>query len=105
MIHFPDFYSLGCLLVCVRISGLVVGADFVLILGLKFWNEVQDCLEVMQGWMCGLSMACLWPSFGVVLCPGGGMFMWPVISVCVDFFVGISYATIGLENQVVFACF
>ena len=66
--------------------------------------------------MCGLSMACLWPSFGlyldslgarsrVVLCPGGVMFVWPVMVVCVDCFVGISYATIGYENQVVFACF
>ena len=33
------------------------------------------------------------------------MFVWPVMAVCVDCFVGISYATIGLENQVVFACF
>ena len=31
--------------------------------------------------------------------------LWPVMVVCVDFFVGISYATIGLENQVVFVCF
>ena len=64
------------------------------------------------GRMCGLSMACLWPSFGpdldtleVVLCPGGGMFVWPVMAVCVDCFVGISYATIGRENQVVFTLF
>ena len=41
----------------------------------------------------------------VVLCPGGGMFVWPVMVVYVDYFVGISYATIDLENQVVFACF
>ena len=65
--------------------------------------------------MCGLSMTCLWPGFGldldslgarsgVVLCLGGGMFVWPVMAVCVDCFVGISYATIGLEYQVVFAC-
>ena len=33
------------------------------------------------------------------------MFMWHVMVVCVDGFVGISYATIGLENQVVFAYF
>ena len=68
------------------------------------------------GQMCGLSMACLWPGLGldldsrkdgsgVVLCPGGDMFMWPVMAVCVDCFVGISCATIGLENQVVFAFF
>ena len=61
-------------------------------------------------------MACLWLSFGLdldnlgarsgaVLCPGGGMFVWPVTDVCVDCFVGISYATIGLENQVVFVFF
>ena len=40
--------------------------------------------------------------FRTVLCPGCGMFVWPVMAVCVDCFVGISYATIGLENQVVF---
>ena len=33
------------------------------------------------------------------------MFMWPVMDVCVVCFISISYATIGLENQVVFACF
>ena len=63
--------------------------------------------------MCYLSMACLWPGFildldslwagfETVLYPGCGMFMWPMIVVCVDCFVGISYAIIGLENQVVF---
>ena len=66
--------------------------------------------------MCDLSMACLLPHFcldldslgagsGTVLCLGYGMFMWPVMAVCVDYFVGISYATIDLENQVVFAFF
>ena len=66
--------------------------------------------------MCGLSMAYLWSDFvldldslgvgsGAILCPGGGMFVWHVMAVCVDYFVGISYAIIGLENQVVFACF
>ena len=66
--------------------------------------------------MRGLSMTCLWPGFGldldslgaesrVVLCPGGGMFVWPVMAACVEFFACISFATIGLENQVVFACF
>ena len=43
--------------------------------------------------------------FETVLCPGCDMFVWFVMVVCVDCFVGISYATIGLENQVVFACF
>ena len=64
------------------------------------------------GWMCGLSMACLWPGFGqswvgsgAILCLGGGMFVWPMMAVCVDCFVGISYAKIGRENQVVFTCF
>ena len=68
------------------------------------------------GRMCGLNMACLWLGFGldldsprarsgVILCPGGGMFVWHVMDVCVECFVGISYATIGLANQVVFACF
>ena len=66
--------------------------------------------------MCGLSMACLWPGFGldldslnsgsgVVLCSGGGMFVWHVMAVCVDYFMGISYATIGHKNQVAFTCF
>ena len=43
--------------------------------------------------------------FGSVLGLGCGMFVWLVMIVCVDYFLGISYATIGLENQVVFACF
>ena len=61
-------------------------------------------------------MACLWPSFGldldslgagyrVVLCPSGGMFVWPMMTVGLDCFMGISYAIIGRENQVVFTCF
>ena len=33
------------------------------------------------------------------------MFVWLVMTVCVDCFVSISYATIGLENQVVFVAF
>ena len=37
--------------------------------------------------------------------PECGMFVLPMMVVCVDCFVGISYATIGLENQVAFACF
>ena len=64
----------------------------------------------MEVW--GLSMECLWPGFtldldslGAVLCPGGSMFVWPVMAICVDCFVGISYAKIGLENQVFFSCF
>ena len=68
------------------------------------------------GRMCDLSMACLWLGFGLdldsleagsrsVLCLGCGMFVWPVMIVCVDCFVDISYAIIGLENQVVFTCF
>ena len=70
--------------------------------------------------MCDLSLACLWPGlrlyldslgdgFWTLLCPGYGMFMWPVMAVWVDCFVGcfvgISYATIDLKNQVIFACF
>ena len=39
----------------------------------------------------------VWPEYG--------MFVWPVMAVCVDCFVGISHATIGLENQVVLPCF
>ena len=61
-------------------------------------------------------MACLWHGFDLdldsprarsrdVLCSGGGMFVCHVMTAYVDCFVGISYATIGLENQVVFVCF
>ena len=39
----------------------------------------------------------VWPEYD--------MFVRPVMVVCVDCFVSISYATIGLENGVVFACF
>ena len=39
----------------------------------------------------------MWPDYD--------MFVWPMIDVSVDFFVGISYATIGDENQNVIACF
>ena len=71
---------------------------------------------VVWGWMCGLSMACLCLGFspdldslgvgsGPILCSGGGMFVWLIMAVCVDPFVGISYATIGYENQVVFTFF
>ena len=85
-------------------------------LGLKFYIEVQDCPVAVRGGTCDLSMACLWPGFSLdldslrdgsrtVLYPDCGMFMRPVIVVCVDCFVGISYATIGLENQVGLACF
>ena len=55
----------------------------------------------MWGRMCGLSMTCLWPNFcsdldslgagyRVILCPSSGMFVWPVMTVCVDCFMGIS---------------
>ena len=67
--------------------------------GLSFWTEVQDCSVAVWGQMCGLSMACLWPGIslilnslrarsGTVLCPGCGMFVWPVMVVCVDCFCG-----------------
>ena len=91
------------------------GTSFsVLILGLKFWTEVQDCPVAVLGRICGLSMACFWLGFDLdldslgarseaILCSGGGMFMWHVMVVCVDCFVGISYAIIGLQNQIVFA--
>ena len=39
--------------------------------------------------------------WGVDVWPEYGMFVWHVMVICVDCFVGISYATIGL----VFACF
>ena len=51
---------------------------------LSFWTEVQDCSVAVWGQMCGLSMACMWPSIsldlnslgaesGTVLCSGCGM--------------------------------
>ena len=42
---------------------------------------------------------------GLNVWPKYGMFVLPMMAICVDCFVGISYATIGHENQVVFACF
>ena len=67
--------------------------------GLSFWIEVQDCSVAVWSQICGLSMACLWPGisldlnslgagFGIVLCPGCGMFMWPMMAICVDCFYG-----------------
>ena len=38
----------------------------------------------------GLDLDSLRAGFGVVLCPGGGMFVWPMMAICVDYFVGIS---------------
>ena len=54
---------------------------------------------VVWGRMCGLRMACMWPSIsldfnslgvgsGTILCPGCGMFVWPMMAVCVDCFCG-----------------
>ena len=67
--------------------------------GLSFWIEVQDYSMTVWGWMCGMSMTCLWPGisldlkslgpeFGTVLCPGCCMFVWPVMALCVDCFYG-----------------
>ena len=67
--------------------------------GLSFWTEVQDCSVVVWGYMCGLSMACLWlgtsldlnslgARSGTVLCPSCSMFVLPVMVVCVDCFCG-----------------
>ena len=63
--------------------------------GLSFWIEVQDCSVVVWGRVCCLIMACLWPGIsldlnslgarvGTVLCLGCGMFVWPIMAVCVD---------------------
>ena len=54
--------------------------------------------------VCGLDLDSPEARSGVVLCPGGDMFVWLVMAICVECFVAISYATIGLEDQVVFAC-
>ena len=40
MVHFLRLPQLRVSSVCVRISRLVFSADFILILGLKFWTEV-----------------------------------------------------------------
>ena len=61
-------------------------------------------------------MPCWWPEYGqilgsgivdcfqgVVAWLGDNMFVWLVMACCENCFVGIFYATIGLENQVVFA--
>ena len=39
----------------------------------------------------------------VVACLVDSMFVWPITGCCKNSFLGISYATIGLDNQVVFA--
>ena len=58
-------------------------------------------------------MLCWWPKdlgsrivdcfHDVAAWPGDSMFMWPVMACCENCFVGISYATIDLDNRVVFA--
>ena len=35
---------------------------------------------------------------GIVAWLGDSMFVWPIVACCENCFVGISYATIGLEN-------
>ena len=74
-------------------------------LGLNFWTKVQDCPMVVWGQMCGLRMACLWLRFDQSWdwiwdfpMPGLWQVWWPVMVVCVDCFVGISYAIISHEN-------
>ena len=57
----------------------------------------------------GMFVAWIWTVLGLDM----GLFYARVVAClcgfvmagCVDYFMGISYATIGLENQVVFACF
>ena len=39
----------------------------------------------------------------VVAWLGDSMFVWPVMACYENYFMGISYATIGLDNRVVFA--
>ena len=31
------------------------------------------------------------------------MVVWPIMACCENYFMGISYATIGLDNRVIFA--
>ena len=51
----------------------------------------------------GLVVNILGTESGTILYPVCGVIVWPVMACCVDYFVGISYATTGLEDQVVIA--
>ena len=62
--------------------------------------------------ICSLLVALVWPDLGseivdcfhdVVAWLSDSMFVWPVMACCKNCFVGISYATIGRDNRVVFA--
>ena len=49
----------------------------------------------------GMVVNSLGTESGTVLYPVCGVIMWHVMACCVDYFVGISYATTGLKDQVV----
>ena len=104
MIHFPRLPQLRLFICCVQILGLA----FLLISKLS--------LELSCGLDMALFVACawlvLWPDrvlvvdspktkSGTILYPVFDMIMWPVMACDVGCFVGISYATTGLEDQVV----
>ena len=69
-------------------------------MGLDVWPEY----DMFVAWFW-LGLDSPGAESGAILCSGGGLFVWSMMVVCVDCFIGISYATISLENQVVFACF
>ena len=73
------------------------------------WTSTIQVMVQFSGLLQLRRSLSLGSDFKTVLCPGCGMFVWPVMAICMDCFVGcfmgISYAIIGLKNQVVFACF
>ena len=53
--------------------------------GPKLGSQIVDCFQGVVAWL------------------SDGMFVWPIMACCEKCFVGISYATISLENRVFFA--
>ena len=105
MVHFPGLPQLRLFICCVQILGMVVG--LIPELSSELYYGLDIGLFVAYAWLVlwpdhGLVVDSLGTESGTVLYPIFGMIVvWPIMACCVDYFLGISYATIGLEDQVI----